>query len=319
MNPNKLKVSIVIPTYNSAQRIHILLENLIAQDIDDNCLEVIVIDNNSNDNTGKIAANFWRSNAAHRKISFRVIKEERQGSTYARMRGVIESRSPIICFLDDDNYPVSNDYVKLGIAEFLEESIGLVVSRVFADYQGNTTASINKREHLLAINEKLGSQKIDWQATPSFCPSITAGMWIRREVFLSAVPWDNSQALLSGRVGDSLTGGEDIEIGYFVGKAGFKRIYSPDLRLKHLIPANRLNTKYFCRLINGIVRGTLTLESKYKGKNFGVTTKLMAMIEIFFVCFSAPIFVFIPDGMREFIFIISARWAKFQGPYLIKQ
>ena len=318
---NQLKVSVVIPAYNSSQRIHIPLERLILQNVDDESFEIIVIDNASTDGTGEIATNYWKTNASSRNISFRVVREEKKGLVHARIRGVIESRFPIVCFLDDDNVPENNDYIIAGISEFTDESIGLLTSRIFPDFQSKITASIQKREHLLAINNKLGDKRIEWEPCASLCPSIGAGMWLRREVFLSAFPWKNPQALLTDRIGNSLVSGGDIEIGYFIGKAGFKRVYSPSLRLKHIIPDSRLNTSYFCRLINGVVRSTLTLELKYNHQKFGFLYKVGVLTELLAVLVFAPVIIFLssPDGVREFLFVISARWAKVQGSYFNEQ
>ena len=74
---------------------------------------------------------------------------------------------------------------------------------------------------------------------------------------------DNPDLLLSDRVGTQTMCGGDIELGLLVGKAGYDRVYDPKLRLHHYIPESRLQTRYFCRLITGIVRSELTLQRKY--------------------------------------------------------
>ncbi len=59
MNP---KVSVVIPTYNRADKVGNAIESVLAQTISD--LEVIVVDDGSSDDTGKIlAGGIWRSNS----------------------------------------------------------------------------------------------------------------------------------------------------------------------------------------------------------------------------------------------------------------
>jgi glycosyltransferase involved in cell wall biosynthesis len=278
-------------------------------------MEIIIIDNASTDNTKEVATQYWEKNKKDRNIKFKIVKEEKQGLVHARIRGVLEASAPIVCFIDDDNAPERKDYITVGISEFSDRSVGLAVSRIFPNYQSRITPSMQKREHLLAINNKLGDRRIEWESTPSLCPSIGAGMWLRREIFLSSVPWKTPEALLSDRRGNNLVSGGDIEIGYFIGSAGFKRIYSPNLRLEHVIPDRRLITRYFCKLINGVVRSTLTLELKYDRKKFGLASKLITVVELLGIFLIAPLFVFRLDGMRELIFVIAARWAKLQGPY----
>jgi len=55
-------------------------------------LEIILVDNNSSDNTSEVAA----------KFSVRYVKELEQGSSAARNRGIKEAQGNLIAFIDDD-------------------------------------------------------------------------------------------------------------------------------------------------------------------------------------------------------------------------
>ncbi|MFZ1120588.1 MAG: glycosyltransferase [Candidatus Binataceae bacterium] len=48
------QVTVVIPTYNGARRLPVMLRNLTAQDAVDGSFEVVVIDNNSTDDTTEV-------------------------------------------------------------------------------------------------------------------------------------------------------------------------------------------------------------------------------------------------------------------------
>jgi glycosyltransferase involved in cell wall biosynthesis len=311
-----LKASIVIPAYNSAQRLHIPLESLVSQTAANGSFEVIIIDNASTDGTGDIARNHWTVAALkERNIDCHVVRENRKGLTYARIRGICEARGLFVCFLDDDNAPDA-DYVAEGIAAFFDDSIGLLVSRIYPKYESVfPTPSMERREHLLAINQKMGDSRLEWEATATIAPTIGAGMWVRRAAFLSAVPWQSPNLMLSDRIGKNLTSGGDIEIGFLLGKAGFKRVYLPRLILRHVIPASRLTTQYFCRLIIGIVRSTLTLDAKYMEKRYGLLHKCASLANLMFALVASPLLVLRRDGFRELLFVILARWAAFLGPY----
>lgn len=311
-----VKASIVIPAYNSAQRIHVPLEALAAQTASNGSFEVVVIDNASTDETAKVALNHPAVGALReRNIDCRVVREDRKGLTYARIRGVCEARGSFVCFLDDDNAPDPN-YVEDAIAAFSDESIGLLVSRVYPRYESTSpTPSMERREHLLAINRKMGDDWVEWEAAATTAPTLGAGMWVRRTAFLNAVPWQTPEVMLSDRKGSTLASGGDIEIGFLLGQAGFKRVYCPQLVLHHVIPPSRLTTQYFCRLIIGIVRSTLTIEEKYVGKQHGIVHRIASFLSLIVALLASPLLLLRPDGFRELLFVLVARWAQFLGPY----
>ena len=53
-----MKASVIIPSYNSKERLYYNLISLNNQDCDFNIFEVIVVDNGSNDNTLEILESF---------------------------------------------------------------------------------------------------------------------------------------------------------------------------------------------------------------------------------------------------------------------
>ena len=89
IGPDQVRVSVVIPTYNEAQAIDLVLADL-ALDL---VTEVIIVDSNSNDGTPEIAAN----------SGARVIQEPRRGYGRACLTGLAAASSPdVVVFLDGD-------------------------------------------------------------------------------------------------------------------------------------------------------------------------------------------------------------------------
>lgn len=86
-----MQVSVVIPAYNEAQHITQCLQCLKEQIEPPD--EIIVVDNNSTDNTAHIARSF----------GVKVIKEKKQGMTPARNRGFNEAKGDIIARTDSDS------------------------------------------------------------------------------------------------------------------------------------------------------------------------------------------------------------------------
>jgi len=91
VNKTRLSVSIVIPAHNEERHLKACLEAIKAQTVAP--LEVIVVDNNSSDDTAKIT----------KKFKFvRLVSEEKQGIVYARNAGFDAAKGDIIGRIDAD-------------------------------------------------------------------------------------------------------------------------------------------------------------------------------------------------------------------------
>lgn len=89
--------SVIIPTYNRADRLKVALDSLVAQTY--KLFEVIVCDDGSTDNTRDIA-NCYREN-----LQLKYIWEENWGGpARPRNNGIKEAKGDWICFLDSDDW-----------------------------------------------------------------------------------------------------------------------------------------------------------------------------------------------------------------------
>lgn len=91
MNP---KISVVIPTYNRADKVRKAIESVLAQGFSD--LEVIVVDDGSSDGTKQVLNEEYGDR-------IRYFFQRNQGASVARNRGVAEARGEWIAFLDSDD------------------------------------------------------------------------------------------------------------------------------------------------------------------------------------------------------------------------
>lgn len=90
---DKSSVSVIIPCYNGAPYLRETLESALAQT--HTPLEVIVVDDGSTDDSAAIAESFGPP--------VRVIRQENQGESVARNRGIDEARGEWIALLDADD------------------------------------------------------------------------------------------------------------------------------------------------------------------------------------------------------------------------
>jgi glycosyltransferase involved in cell wall biosynthesis len=95
----KPALSVVLCTYNNADSLSITLQQLLTQGIaEKHQIEIIIVNNNSNDHTEDICRAAMKTS----EIPFHYIIESRQGLSHARNSGVEKASGDYILFTDDD-------------------------------------------------------------------------------------------------------------------------------------------------------------------------------------------------------------------------
>lgn len=96
-----MKVSIIIPVYNSVRYIHKCLDSVSMQaNVDD--IECIIIDDCSKDESVSVISNYLKNYQGY--IQFKIFQQEHnQGPSAARNRGIREAQGEYVFFLDADD------------------------------------------------------------------------------------------------------------------------------------------------------------------------------------------------------------------------
>lgn len=106
-------ISIIIPTFNKASRLKVCLYFL-SKIRTDYKMEIIIVDDGSNDDTDNIIRE--QINSFDKKCNIKIIKIINSGRAYARNIGVMNATYDILLFLDDDmiiNKQIIESHIKL--------------------------------------------------------------------------------------------------------------------------------------------------------------------------------------------------------------
>ncbi|PIT89190.1 MAG: hypothetical protein COU27_01670 [Candidatus Levybacteria bacterium CG10_big_fil_rev_8_21_14_0_10_36_7] len=126
-NPKDPKISVVIPAYNEEKFIQNTLKSLLYQTYRD--FELIVVDNNSSDDTGLVAKSFGA----------RVIVEKEKGVSHARNRGFLEAGGEIVASTDSDTVLPEN-WVETILKEYQKDNSLVAFGGLSILYSGPVSA-----------------------------------------------------------------------------------------------------------------------------------------------------------------------------------
>ncbi|MFZ6050879.1 glycosyltransferase family 2 protein [Halocola ammonii] len=220
-----LELSIVICTYNRSDFLPAALESLAGQTLSKDRYEVIVINNNSTDQTEEVSKAFEQT---HQEVNFGYYIEKNQGLSFARNRGIKESKGKFISYIDDDAV-ASPSY-----AEAIVEAFGN-----FPDYAalgGKVTPFYDGEEpkwltpHLWGMVAKVDQgeePKTFGKKTPVGC-----NMAFRKEIFKTIGLFDTER---------TKNRWDDRYIFNQVSAHGYKTLYYPKASVRHHIPSSRVS------------------------------------------------------------------------------
>jgi glycosyltransferase involved in cell wall biosynthesis len=236
-------LSFIICTYNRAGYLGDSLETLL-ESAGGNKVEIVVIDNNSSDNTKGVCDTFARS-IHNPSVTFRYARETSQGLSYARNRGVVESTAPILIFLDDD-ITVPKNFVQAWLDFFSEyphaKAAGGKIRVQFDDPRPHWMSS-----YLLPL---LGHHDLGDSIKPYPTSQFPFGgnMAFKREVF-STFGVFNTEL---GRIGKDLKASEEKEFFRRLQDRQTDIYYVPDAMLYHRVNKSRLTKEYIRRQAIGL-------------------------------------------------------------------
>ena len=245
------RFSVVIPTFNRANDLRLTLQSL-GTLAPSQPWEVIVVDNNSTDETQQVVAATARSFP----VELRYVFEAEQGRSAALNAGVRAARGTIIVTTDDD-VRVEPDWLDRAATALEELDCDYVGGKVLPIWTAPPPHWIpttpGKHWAVVALLD-YGPVPVPFFTQAHRVP-LGVNMAFRRDAFDRAGLWNNGV----GRRKGTLLGQEVREWMRRARTAGLRGWYSPTMVVRHVIQRDRLNKKYFRRWFywHGVSRALL--------------------------------------------------------------
>ena len=234
-----IPLSIVIATFNRSAYLLRTLESLAGQTLPAQEFEILVVNNNSTDDT---VARFGDFAARYPGLNLRLVTEDGPGVSYARNRGIAETSAPLLVFIDDDER-INPGFLR-AYADFFDAHPDAVVAggRIIAEYVTGRPAWLSKYTEMPIANPMDFGDAV--RPFPAGRVPGGGNMAFRRSAALRYGGFDPSL----GRVGRMLIGGEENDFFERLMRGGETCWYVPGAVMWHIIPPEKLTESYFRRL-----------------------------------------------------------------------
>ena len=238
-------LSIIVCTYNRDKYLYGALKCIAENGFPADAYEIILVNNMSTDNTEAECQRFGHD---YPDVNFHYFVETSQGLSFARNRGIKESRGETLLFLDDDSY-IQQDYLKNLQRQLNDhpeaDAFGGKIDPIFES--GEAPKWLSKWNYSWVSAIDMGDKvcQFEGKAFP-----IGANMGIRKAM-LEKIGVFNTQL---GRSKKNLMGGEEKDLFERIQQQGGLIYYFPDVIVNHVIPPTRTTKDYVKRLGEGVGR-----------------------------------------------------------------
>ena len=226
-----LTASVIICTYNRADLLGDSILAMTRQNFPAERFEIIVVDNNSADETEQIV----RDLAAFSPVRVKYIFEGQQGLSYARNTGIRNATGQILAFIDDD-IDASDSWLRSIVCAFKEPDVYAVGGPIRPLWLVPRPGWLSDRwlGHF-TVSEFSHAKESGEYSNPNY--PWGANMAFRKTLF------DGGSTMFPtdlGRVGKCLLSNEEIYLFRSIEAAGQKIRFAPDAVIHHKIPPERM-------------------------------------------------------------------------------
>jgi len=227
---SKIKVSIIICTYNRSKLLKETLQSVQNQDFQSDQYEIIVVDNNSTDDTKDVVAEMAKASP----VSTGYVFEYMQGLSNARNAGINNSEGEIIVFTDDD-VEAERSWLRELFAAFETPGVAAAGGPIRPIWPFEKPEWITENwQGYFTVSEFPEAREAGEFRNPNY--PWGANMAFRRSILKKTDLF--SPAL--GRIGACLLSNEELRLFRAIEEMGHRIVLAPDAVIHHKIPPERV-------------------------------------------------------------------------------
>lgn len=142
-----IKLSIIIPVYNTAQYLNKCLHSILDQNVDKSSYEIIIVNDGSLDNSQQIIDEFC---STYNNVS--CITQKNQGQSVARNRAIEVATGEYIWFVDSDDW-VETDSIEAITSEYNTSPDIIMISRVETNRRHSYNSPYTTSGHKILLSK----------------------------------------------------------------------------------------------------------------------------------------------------------------------
>ncbi|RYD85338.1 MAG: glycosyltransferase family 2 protein [Verrucomicrobiaceae bacterium] len=271
-------MSVVICCFNSAQRIIPTLQHLASQRTGAWLRwELIVVDNNSDDETVAVSQRIWKQLGHPAPLT--IVTERQPGQSHARISGFRAASHDLLAFVDDDNW-LQADWLRVAHDSLRDNPLlGAVGGSIVPEFEEIPPPWIELYTPLLACRDVPGNSL---KLLPRGSLIAGAGCAMRTAAFREFLQHYGGFTL-GGRSGSITTSGDDIELMYALSLLGWRVGIHGALTLTHYIPRQRCEVSYLKRLSRSVGVADNLLDPLRRVASECVPPSRVRMLELFYL------------------------------------
>lgn len=272
-----MDLSVIICTYHRSQGLRRTLEGICRLVLKPEWQwELIVVDNNSNDDTKQVCEAF------RDRLPIRYLFEPRQGKSYALNRAVAAANAPLLVFTDDD-VDVDRDWIaQIVDASRRHPSATFFGGRVLPRWESDRPAWAIRHADWLLINVNVDrgdqEQVITGCTEPFF---VGANFACRKTIFEKGCSFREDIGPKGGDFsGQANLRGEEIDLEERLFSLGHTAVYVPSAVVHHRHAAHRMTEKYLRHWYKGWGMAEVRRAGRMPGGRFWLGAPRFAWLHV---------------------------------------
>jgi glycosyltransferase involved in cell wall biosynthesis len=218
-------VSVVIPAFGRTEKLRKAVHSVLAQDLSPGAFELLVVDSSPDEANAEMLGELARS----AQVEVRCLRKTAEGPGPSRNMGARAARGAVLAFLDSDCVATPG-WLAAGLAAFADPEVGLV--------QGRTTPEPGVPRGTFSDYIHVESESFLYE---------TANIFYRSAAFTACGGFPAERDLDARK--DKPMGGEDVDLGWKVKRAGWKSRFAPEALVHHeVVPIGAWRWLYNKRL-----------------------------------------------------------------------